>query len=72
MYKILCILYYGKNTLLDKIVFIDSNIAMWMGWVTFCDINSKTTKVDKSWGYKPDDDGIIRIILHHSSLPYPP
>ena len=51
-------------------IFIDSDIAFWMGWVTFRDINGKTTKVDKSWGYKLDDDGIIRIILHHSSLPY--
>ena len=51
-------------------IFIDSNIAMWMGWVTFRDINDKTTKVDKSWGYKLDDKGILRIVLHHSSLPY--
>ena len=53
-------------------IFIDSDIAMWMGWVTFHDINGKTTLVDKSWGYKLDDDGIIRIVLHHSSLPYSP
>ena len=53
-------------------IFIDSDIAMWMGWVTFHDINGKTTMVDKSWGYKLDDDGILRIVLHHSSLPYSP
>ena len=53
-------------------IFIDSDVAMWMGWVTFHDINGKTTLVDKSWGYKLDDDGIIRIVLHHSSLPYSP
>ena len=52
--------------------FIQNNVAMWMGWVTFRDINGKTPKVDKSWGYKLDDQGKLRIILHHSSLPYIP
>jgi len=45
---------------------------MWMGWVTFIDKNEQVTKVDKSWGYKLDDTGDLRIILHHSSLPYVP
>jgi len=26
--------------------------------------------VDKSWGYKKNKNGILKIILHHSSLPY--
>jgi hypothetical protein len=26
--------------------------------------------VDKTWGYQKDDEGNVRIILHHSSLPY--
>ena len=51
-------------------VFIDETVAMWMGWVTFIDKNEQVTKVDKSWGYKLDDKGNLRIILHHSSLPY--
>ena len=53
-------------------VFIDETVAMWMGWVTFIDKNEQITKVDKSWGYKLDDQGKLRIILHHSSLPYIP
>ena len=53
-------------------VFIDETVAMWMGWVTFIDKNEQITKVDKSWGYKQDDKGSLRIILHHSSLPYIP
>ena len=53
-------------------VFIDETVAMWMGWVTFIDKNEQVTKVDKSWGYKLDDTGDLRIILHHSSLPYVP
>ena len=50
--------------------FIDDTVAMWMGWVTFIDRDGQATKVDKSWGYKLDDHGNLRIILHHSSLPY--
>ena len=50
--------------------FIQGDIAMWMGWVTFIDKNGDITKVDKSWGYKKDEAGILRIVLHHSSLPY--
>ena len=52
--------------------FILGDVAMWMGWVTFTDKNGSITKVDKSWGYKKDDDGVLRIVLHHSSLPYSP
>ena len=50
--------------------FIDDTVAMWMGWVTFIDRDGQATKVDKSWGYKLDDHGNLRITLHHSSLPY--
>ena len=51
-------------------IFIDDTIAMWMGWVTFIDRDGQVTKVDKSWGYKLDGDGNLRITLHHSSIPY--
>lgn len=51
-------------------IFIDNSVAMWMGWVTFIDRDGQVTKVDKSWGYKLDNHGNLRIILHHSSLPY--
>ena len=49
---------------------IDDTVAMWMGSVTFVDKNGQVTKVDKSWAYKIDMNGILRIVLHHSSLPY--
>ena len=52
--------------------FIQGDIAMWMGWVSFTDRNGNVTKVDKSWGYKKDEQGTLRIVLHHSSLPYTP
>ena len=51
---------------------IQGDVAMWMGWVTFIDKDGDITKVDKSWGYKKDEAGTLRIVLHHSSLPYQP
>ena len=64
--------FWRKVTAEPSAVFIDETVAMWMGWVTFIDKNEQVTKVDKSWGYKLDDKGKLRIILHHSSLPYIP
>ena len=52
--------------------FIEGDVAMWMGWVTMTDKDGQVTKVDKSWGYKKDADSTLRIVLHHSSLPYQP
>ncbi len=52
--------------------FIEGDVAMWMGWVTMTDKDGNVTKVDKSWGYKKDAEGTLRIVLHHSSLPYQP
>lgn len=52
--------------------FIQGDVAMWMGNVYFTDKNGDVTVVDKSWGYKKDAEGTLRIVLHHSSLPYQP
>jgi hypothetical protein len=52
--------------------FIQGDVAMWMGRVTFTDKNGDITQVDKSWGYIKDKAGTLRIVLHHSSLPYQP
>lgn len=52
--------------------FVEGDVAMWMGWVTMTDKDGQVTKVDKSWGYKKDGEGTLRIVLHHSSLPYLP
>ena len=64
--------FWRKFSAEASAVFIDETVAMWMGWVTFIDKNEQVTKVDKSWGYKLDNKGNLRIILHHSSLPYIP
>ena len=51
-------------------VFVEGDVAMWMGWVTFTDRNGETVKVDKSFGYRRAADGRLKLVLHHSSLPY--
>lgn len=52
--------------------FIEGDVAMWMGRVTMIDKDGHVTQVDKSFGYKKDAEGTLRIVLHHSSLPYQP
>ncbi len=52
--------------------FIQGDIAMWMGWVKLTNKDGSVTTVDKSFGYKKDPNGDLRIVLHHSSLPYQP
>ena len=52
--------------------FVEGDVAMWMGWVILTDKDGQVTKVDKSFGYTKDDAGTLRIVLHHSSLPYVP
>ncbi len=52
--------------------FVEGDVAMWMGKVNLTDKDGNITQVDKSFGYKKDSDGVLRIVLHHSSLPYQP
>lgn len=49
---------------------ITGNAAMTTGNVEFTDKANKLTVVDKTWGFIKGDDGRLRIVLHHSSLPY--
>ena len=53
-------------------IVITGNAAMSLGNVMMTDSADKTTTVDKTWGYIKDDKGALRIVLHHSSLPYQP
>jgi len=52
--------------------FVEGDVAMWMGEVMLTDKDGNITQVDKSFGYKKDAAGVLRIVLHHSSLPYQP
>lgn len=55
---------------LNKGIHIHGDVAMTMGNVIITDKDGKRTTVDKTWAYKKDDKGALRIVLHHSSLPY--
>ncbi len=44
--------------------------ATTLGNVSFTDKDGKVTTVDKSWTFRKDDRGVIRIVQHHSSLPF--
>merc|ERR1719191_1190817 len=47
----------------------DSAIAMGTYYFTAADTGDKT-KVEYTFGYKRNDDGKLRIFLHHSSVPF--
>ncbi len=61
---------WRKVTSVTAASFIQGDVAMWMGWFTMTDKNGNVTKVDKSFGYKQGPDGTLKIVLHHSSLPF--
>jgi hypothetical protein len=47
-------------------------VGMAMGNYFFTDPDGAEVKVEYSFGYMLDDDGNVRINLHHSSMPYVP
>jgi hypothetical protein len=53
-------------------IYINGDIALTMGNVMLTDSSGKVTTVDKTWAFKKDQHGKLRIVLHHSSLPYSP
>lgn len=53
-------------------VFIQGDMALTQGHVILTDKDGKVTTVDKTWAFKKDGQGNMRIVLHHSSLPYQP
>ncbi len=53
-------------------IFINGDLAITMGDVMLTDKDGKVTTVDKTWGFKKDSRGQVRIVLHHSSLPFQP
>lgn len=46
------------------------DMAVAMGNYMFTDTDGGVTKVEYSFAYKKDEDGDLKIVLHHSSLPY--
>lgn len=51
-------------------IIVTGNTAISMGNVSIWDDKGGLTKVDKTWGYVRGGDGKLRIVLHHSSLPF--
>ena len=51
-------------------VFIAGDSATTMGNVMITGKDGKITTVDKTWKFVKDDAGQLRIVVHHSSLPY--
>lgn len=51
-------------------IYINGNMALTMGHVMLTNAQGDVTTVDKTWGFKKDEQGDLRIILHHSSLPF--
>ena len=50
----------------------DGDMAVAMGNYFFTGTDGNETKVEYSFAYEKDDDGALKIVLHHSSLPYAP
>ncbi|MCF6766506.1 hypothetical protein L3V82_12055 [Thiotrichales bacterium 19S3-7] len=54
----------------DKIMYFHGDIAIAMGTYSFTDTKGDVTKVEYTFGYIKPPQGQLKIVLHHSSLPY--
>lgn len=54
----------------NSAIHITGDLALTMGKVRVTNGEGQVTEVDKTWGFKKDDEGTLRIVLHHSSLPF--
>jgi len=61
---------WKKVEIQNAAIFLAGDVATTMGNVVFTDKDGKVTTVDKTWKFKKDDAGNLRIVVHHSSLPY--
>ncbi|WP_291328028.1 hypothetical protein [Desulfovibrio sp. UCD-KL4C] len=51
-------------------MYMHGNLAIAMGEYFFTDPKGNTVKVEYTFGYIKDVSGALKIVLHHSSLPY--
>ena len=61
---------WKKVDVQNAAIFLAGDVASTMGNVTFTDKDGKVTTVDKTWQFRKDDAGKLRIVVHHSSLPF--
>lgn len=63
---------YTKVRWENEGIVTDGDSAMAMGNYFFTKTNGDVVKVEYSFGYVKDEDGNLKINLHHSSLPFSP
>jgi hypothetical protein len=61
---------WTKCEIVNSAIFIAGTSANTMGNVNITGKDGKVTTVDKTWAFVKDDAGKLRIVVHHSSLPY--
>lgn len=61
---------WTKCEISNAAIFIAGDSATTMGNVSITNKDGKVTTVDKTWKFVKDDAGKLRIVVHHSSLPY--
>lgn len=57
-------------TIRNQVIQFHGDLAITMGNVDLTDSSGKVTSVDKTWAFIREPDGEVRIVLHHSSLPF--
>lgn len=57
-------------TIKNQVIQLNGATATTMGNVVLTDTSGKTTTVDKTWTFMREPDGQVRIVVHHSSLPF--
>jgi len=57
-------------TINNAVIQLNGSSATTMGNVVFTETNGKVTTVDKTWTFVREKNGQVRIVLHHSSLPF--
>lgn len=61
---------WTKCEIANAAIFVAGNSATTMGNVNITDKDGNVTSVDKTWKFVKDDLGDLRIVVHHSSLPF--
>jgi hypothetical protein len=56
----------------NQVIQLHGMFATTMGNVDLTNDKGAVTTVDKTWSFIREPDGSIRIVLHHSSLPFSP
>ena len=59
-----------KCSIRNQVIQLHGDLAITMGNVDLTDSSGKITTVDKTWAFIREPDGEVRIVLHHSSLPF--